>query len=58
MQWMLGTFYYYGHGVPQDYALAVKWFRKAADQGYAAAQVGLGACTVWAEACRRITPRR
>ena len=27
-----------GDGVPQDYAEAVKWYRKAADQGQAAAK--------------------
>ncbi len=31
----LGFMYYKGHGVPQDYAEAVKWFRKAAEQGNA-----------------------
>src|SRR5215472_6965852 len=31
-----------GRGVPQDYAEAAKWFRKAADQGNADAQYGLG----------------
>ena len=31
-----------GNGVPQDYAEAVKWYRKAADQGYARAQNNLG----------------
>ncbi len=30
-----------GQGVPQDYAMAVKWSRKAADQGYAPAQYAL-----------------
>ena len=34
-----------GQGVPQDYAEAVKWYRKAADQGDAHAQSNLGACT-------------
>ena len=29
-------------GVPQDYAEAVKWYRLAADQGYASAQSNLG----------------
>ena len=28
--------------MPQDYAEAVKWYRKAADQGYPAAQYNLG----------------
>jgi TPR repeat protein len=32
-----------GQGVPQDYAEAVRWYRKAADQGLAHAQFNLGA---------------
>ena len=31
-----------GKGVPQDYTEAVRWYRKAADQGYARGQDGLG----------------
>ncbi len=31
----LGTMYAKGLGVPQDYAEAVKWYRKAAEQGNA-----------------------
>jgi len=34
--------YKYGKGVPKDYAEAVKWFRKAAEQGDADAQGFLG----------------
>ena len=34
--------YYHGAGVPQDYAEAVKWYRKAGEQGYAGAQYNLG----------------
>jgi len=34
--------YQYGQGVRQDYAEAVAWFRKAADQGLADAQSNLG----------------
>lgn len=34
--------YYFGHGIPKDYKEAVKWFLKAAEQGHAAAQFGLG----------------
>ena len=37
--------YYYGrNGKTQDYAEAVKWWRKAADQGDAEAQLSLGIC--------------
>ena len=38
----LGLSYREGDGVPQDYALAVQWLRKAADQGTADAQNNLG----------------
>jgi Sel1 repeat len=38
----VGRLYHEGHGVPQDYAEAVKWFRKAADQGYTGSQFQLG----------------
>jgi TPR repeat protein len=39
----LGTMYYWGHGVPQDYAKARGWFEQAAAQGNALAQNSLGA---------------
>ncbi len=35
--------YYNGRGVTQDYAQAVKWYRRAAEQGYANAHSNLGA---------------
>ena len=38
----LGDKYYYGEGVTKDYAKAVEWFLKAANQGYAYAQYSLG----------------
>ena len=34
--------YLHGQGVRQDYAQAVKWYRKAAEQGFAEAQYNLG----------------
>ena len=33
-----------GTGVPQDYAEAVNWFRKSAEQGSASGQIWLGNC--------------
>jgi len=36
-QYNLGVRYANGEGVPEDYKEAVKWFRKAAEQGFAAA---------------------
>ena len=37
-----GLMYYNGSGVPKDDVEAVKWYRKAANQGYADAQCSLG----------------
>lgn len=41
-QFYLGVMYEYGYGVAQDYAEAVRWYRKSADQGDKAAQFNLG----------------
>ena len=41
-QFELGWMYYYGDGVKQDSAEAVKWFSLAAGQGLAQAQHNLG----------------
>ena len=40
-QFSLGLMYYDGQEVAQDYSEAARWFRKAADQGYATAQFNL-----------------
>ena len=41
-QSILGRAYYYGRGVPQDYAEGARWYRMAAEQGDASAQNNLG----------------
>ena len=41
---MVRRCYYNGQGVAQDYGEAVKWFRKAAEQGNVDAQFNLGLC--------------
>lgn len=41
-QYDIGLSYYKGNGVEQNYAEAIKWYRKAAKQGYVHAQVDLG----------------
>ena len=44
-QFNLGCYYYSGEkGLPQSYSEAVKWYTKAANQGYAPAQNNLGYC--------------
>ncbi len=43
-QFNLGMCYADGQGVAQNYAEAVKWYRKAAVQGHAIAQNNLGVC--------------
>ena len=34
-QYIIGHMYYNGEGVPQDYKEAVKWYRLAAERGFA-----------------------
>lgn len=41
-QFELGRMYEFGRGVPKDYAQAMLWYRKSADQGYAIAEFRLG----------------
>jgi uncharacterized protein len=41
-QWRLGSLYDSGQGVPRDGKEAEKWYRRAADNGYAEAQNSLG----------------
>jgi len=41
-QYKLGNAYYRGDGVTKDYAKAVEWFRKAADQGMPESQYMMG----------------
>jgi len=41
-QFNLGSMYYQGKGVTQDYQEAVKWYRLAAEQGDASGQNNLG----------------
>ncbi|NBP30774.1 MAG: sel1 repeat family protein, partial [Flavobacteriia bacterium] len=43
-QYNLGQNYEKGDGVKQNYAEAVKWFRKSAEQGNAWSQSELGVC--------------
>src|SRR5665811_1005595 len=46
-QFNLGSLYYQGWGIPQDYQEAVRWFRKAAEQRQLHAEATLG--TIYAE---------
>ena len=43
-QRILGDCYYYGRGIDQDYAQAVRWYERAAAKGNAQAQCNLGVC--------------
>ena len=43
-QYNLGAMYDKGIGVKKDFSEAVKWYRKAADQGHSSAQNNLGVC--------------
>ncbi len=52
-QHTLGVMYSSGKGVPENYAEAVKWYRKAAAQGYAQAQNNLGLMYRYGRGVRR-----
>lgn len=55
----IGQMYREGSGVPRDYAEALKWFRKAADQGFAPTRrTPSGGCTATERACRLTTPKQ
>ena len=41
-QYRLASLFYDGEGVGQSYEQAIAWYRRAADQGFAAAQKDLG----------------
>lgn len=43
----LGNKYHYGQGVPKSASKAIKWFRKAAEQGSARGQSDLGEMYIW-----------
>ena len=49
----VGLTYASGEGVPQDDAEAVRWYRLAADQGDASAQINLGVITPPADGVRQ-----
>ncbi len=44
IQFYIGKCYFQGNGVAKDEAEAVKWYRKAAEQGHVKAQNNLGMC--------------
>lgn len=54
-QFSIGAMYTLGQGVPQDYAAAVSWYRKAAEQGEPSASLPSAPCTPTARACRWTT---
>ena len=41
-QHTLGFMYFHGEGVPQSYSVAMRWWHKAAEQGYAKVQFTIG----------------
>jgi TPR repeat protein len=43
-QYYMGLYYERGYSVQKDFAEAIKWYRKAAEQGHTEAQFRLGVC--------------
>ncbi len=52
-QYAMGFCYLKGRVVETDYSEAVKWFRKAAEQNYAMAQLNLGFCYEYGRGVRK-----
>jgi len=52
-QFNIGLMYEQGQGLPQDYAEAFMWFKRAADQDYTKAQHNLGAMFATGEGVKR-----
>ena len=52
-QYALGIMYYFGDGVPKDFAQAAYWYRKAAEQEYAMAQFRLAIMYTRAEGVKK-----
>jgi TPR repeat protein len=48
-QFMVGTLYDNGYGVPRDGTEAALWFRKAAEQGHTLAATSLGMLTLYGD---------
>jgi TPR repeat protein len=48
-QFMVGTLYDNGYGVPIDATEAALWFRKAAEQGHTLAATSLGMLTLYGD---------
>ncbi len=46
---LIGIMYHEGHGVTKNYMEATKWYRKAANQGYARAQFSIGSMYYFGE---------
>jgi hypothetical protein len=53
----LGSLYYHGLGVPQDYPEALRWFQKSADQGDPSGQYHVGVMYLYGSAVTQDYPR-
>jgi TPR repeat protein len=50
-QFFLAQCFQFGHGVPQDYTAAARWYRRAASNGHATASLNVRFCEVNAKSC-------
>jgi hypothetical protein len=57
-QFKLGFCFEIGYGVPRDVVEAIKWFRLAAEQGYAAAMLKLNVLLKSSQADSKVKPRK
>jgi tetratricopeptide (TPR) repeat protein len=52
-QYQLALLYHQGKGVPQDYAEALRWFRRSAEQGDAGGENGLGSSYLYSRGVQK-----
>lgn len=55
-QYRLGMLYYHGHGVSEDEALAIYWWKKAAEQNHAESMFQLGSAFLFGSQTAKIVP--
>jgi TPR repeat protein len=55
-QYRLGMIYYLGKGVPEDEAQAIRWWKKAAAQGYTEAMFALGSAYLFGSQAAKTVP--
>lgn len=57
-EFKMGKAYEDGSGLPQNYELALNWYKKAAQQGNSQARMVWGSCISWDGVSKKASPRQ